>query len=353
MAQAMARRLRHILAINFVIALGVLLIYFGFGLYKGAKAEELKWTILGTIIYSNCIGSLASIIFSTGWPCARRLRYGLHWLLYGVMLVVVTAAGCLIAGLIFMALGMPSESYWTTFLRGFKGALAISFTFGIGVAVYEELKWRLDESNRELRRREQERERALTLATEARLASLESRIHPHFLFNTLNSISSLIRDDPEKAERMVERIAALLRYSLDAREGVLVPLHSELKIAVDYLEIEKTRFGDRLRYSIDVPDGAGSIEVPPFSVQTLVENSVKHAIAPRREGGEVRISVRKSADRLQIEVFDDGPGFEPSAISSGHGLDNLRTRLAAVFGSDAGLSVSGSTVSVFQPAGRG
>src|SRR5205823_3935058 len=125
-----------------------------------------------------------------------------------------------------------------------------------------------------------ERERALKLATEARLSSLESRIHPHFLFNTLNSISSLIQEDPVRAERLIERMAALLRFSLDSTNAGLVPLYQEMKIVRDYLEIERARFGDRLGFEVNIPAEFDRFEVPPLAIQTLVENSVKYAVSP-------------------------------------------------------------------------
>jgi LytS/YehU family sensor histidine kinase len=188
--------------------------------------------------------------------------------------------------------------------------------------------------------KELEEERARKLAVEARLSSLESRIHPHFLFNTLNSISSLIQEDPKLAERLVERLAALLRFSLDSNQNRTVPLSLELKIVTDYLEIEKARFGDKLRYSIEVPPEILAVEVPPLSVQTLVENSLKHVVAARREGGEVRITGRVSGDRVNIEVVDDGAGFTTGSIKPGHGLDNLQSRLTALFDERAALELS-------------
>ncbi len=185
--------------------------------------------------------------------------------------------------------------------------------------------------------KELERERALKLATEAQLASLESRIHPHFLFNTLNSISSLIPDDPARAERLVEQMAALLRFSLDANQSGLVPLSAELKIVADYLEIERARFGDRLRYQIDVPADLNDSRIPPLSLQTLVENSVKYAIAPDRTGGEIRITAARSGGAFRVEVSDPGPAFQLESAPPGHGLDNLKDRLLAVFGGQAAL----------------
>jgi LytS/YehU family sensor histidine kinase len=178
------------------------------------------------------------------------------------------------------------------------------------------------------------------LITQARLSSLESRIHPHFLFNTLNSISALIREDPRKAERTVERLAALLRYSLDHNAGGLVPLHRELHVVEDYLEIEKTRFGDRLRFAVDVPAELADLDVPPLALQTLVENSIKHAVAPNRQGGEIAVRARLVSGSLVLEVSDDGPGFDHADIAQGHGLENLRERLAALFESEGRLEIA-------------
>jgi two-component system, LytTR family, sensor histidine kinase AlgZ len=166
---------------------------------------------------------------------------------------------------------------------------------------------------------------------QARLSSLESRIHPHFLFNTLNSISALIREDPARAERTVERLAALLRYSLDTGAKLVVPLRQELRLVEDYLQIEKTRFGDRLRYTLSVPAELEDFEVPPLTLQTVVENSIKHVVSPSRQGSEIRIAARLEAGCLLLEVSDDGPGFDASALQAGHGLENLRERITALF----------------------
>ena len=190
-----------------------------------------------------------------------------------------------------------------------------------------------------LRDRELEHERARKMALEARLSSLEARLQPHFMFNTLNAISALIQENPDEAERTVERLAALLRFSLDATERGLVPLEHELKIVTDYLEIERTRFGERLTYAIDVDPDAAGVEVPPLAIQTLVENSIKHAIAPRRAGGRVHVAASAVGDHVRLSVWDDGPGFAADAMRVGHGLDNLRGRLAARFGADATLEI--------------
>jgi LytS/YehU family sensor histidine kinase len=134
-------------------------------------------------------------------------------------------------------------------------------------------------------------------------------------------------------------MAALLRFSLDANRGGLVPLDQELKVVRDYLEIEQARLGRRLRYKVESGQDVAELHVPPLSVQTLVENSIKFAIAPRVEGGEVRVLAHRSNGCLRVDVADTGPGFGLELASAGHGLDNLRSRLAVLFGETAELTV--------------
>ena len=217
----------------------------------------------------------------------------------------------------------------------------ITFTVGILTLVIFTLQERLALTRRELHAREISEERERKTAAEARFASLESRVRPHFLFNTLNSISALIREDPSQAERMIERLSTLLRFSLDSELAGLVPLRQELTVVRDYLEIEKVRFGARLAYRIEADENAREQMVPALSVQTLVENSVKYAVGTKREGAEIVVSASVREGRLQIEVEDNGPGFGPPlSLKPGHGLDLLQRRLSSLFGSAASLEVS-------------
>ena len=149
-----------------------------------------------------------------------------------------------------------------------------------------------------------------------------------------------MREDPATAERTVERLAALLRYSLDTGARPLVPLRQELCIVRDYLEIEKTRFAGRLRCRIEVAPELEDLEVPPMSLQLLVENSIKHAVSVNRQGGEVLVTARLEDGQLVLAVSDDGPGFDLRAIHPGHGLENLQERLAALFGGQGGIALS-------------
>jgi LytS/YehU family sensor histidine kinase len=155
------------------------------------------------------------------------------------------------------------------------------------------------------------------------------------------------------ADQMVQRLASLLRNSLDVYEQTNVPLREEIKLATDYLEIERARYRERLSYSIDVEPELEFLSVPPLTLQPLVENSIKFAVAPKTAGGEIRISARLLSGKLLLEVWDNGPGFTAEMIPSGHGLDNLQARLLVLLGDDARLSVDteqeGTTVTVSLP----
>src|SRR5207245_5430793 len=138
------------------------------------------------------------------------------------------------------------------FLGSLKISTIVTLIFGVFATAMESLRARLDETTLALRTKERDEADARRLAAEAQLASIESRVQPHFLFNTLNSIAALVHDDPAGAERMTGQLAALLRSSLDSTATPLVTLGDELRVVRAYLEIERVRFGDRLRYRIDV-----------------------------------------------------------------------------------------------------
>jgi LytS/YehU family sensor histidine kinase len=293
-----------------------------------------------SFVYAQCIGSLAFATIPRIWVRSCGVSTAARWFTRVAASFAVSIVGCLLAGLIFVMLGWsPLGAYWDQFTGSLKIATFLTIVTGSVISMFEVMRARLEETTLQLRTKELERERALKLATEAQLASLESRIHPHFLFNTLNSISSLIPEDPKRAERLVEQMAALLRFSLDASHSGLVPLSREMKIVTDYLEIERARFGDRLHYRLDIAPEAGDAKVPPLAIQTLVENSVKFAVAPSRAGGDIRIEGTRENGLLRVEVSDDGPSFQLESAPAGHGLDNLRGRLATLFGDRAALTL--------------
>ena len=307
------------------------------------------------LVYTVSIAGLAGVIVPPLRHRTRAMGALVEWVVTLAGLAVVAISGTFVACAALGVLGYGAGQPLTRrFAASFEMNALITAILGVSMTLYESQRNRLAALSLELRTQELERERHRKAAVEARLASLESRLHPHFLFNTLNTISALIHDDPDAAERTVERLAALLRAALDVTGRATVPLSEELAIVRDYLDIEKTRFGDRLRYAMEVGDEASAWPVPPLAVQTLVENSVKHAIAPRPAGGHVRVAARTGGGRLTVDVWDDGGGFALSSARPGHGLDNLKSRLAALFGDAATLVVGrdggGTRVTMALPA---
>jgi len=172
----------------------------------------------------------------------------------------------------------------------------------------------------------------------ARLNALEAQLRPHFLFNALNTISAFIRSDPDTAERMVARLSELLRHTLNrVSEGqTQTELREELEVLESYLDIERERFKDRLRVEFRIDSETLRAFVPPLLLQPLVENAIRHGIAPRPSAGCVSISSKREGDRLVLTVEDDGVGVQPASNhfpERGLGLQSTRARLDSVYGS--------------------
>jgi sensor histidine kinase YesM len=290
-----------------------------------------------------CISPLCMIVLPKVTPTVfRRFRAPLNWLIAITVMLALAAAGSLFAVTVLALFGYIRLSnillVWVD--NSLKVSVIVTLLVGIFFTARGIMRSRLKEATLALRTKERDEAEARRLATEARLASLESRVQPHFLFNTLNSIAALIPQDPTGAERMTGQLASLLRSSLDTAATPLVPLEHESQIVKDYLEIERVRFGDRLTYHLQVDQDASAVPVPRMSLQTLVENSVKYAVSPSRTGATIWIRGRLEQARLCLEVEDDGPGFEADAELPGHGLALLRERLQMTYGPTATLTIS-------------
>lgn len=193
-------------------------------------------------------------------------------------------------------------------------------------------------------RRARERERrSLELTAslaQSRLATLRAQLQPHFLFNSLNAISTLVHRDPDAADEMIGNLSDFLRLTLEHSEAQELPLRSELEFVRRYLAIEQVRFGDRLRIIEEIPEDTLEFLVPVLLLQPLVENALKHGIAPKRGPATLRITANRSADQLVITIDDDGVGLSaPSTSSSGIGLSNTRSRLRELHGSQTDLTL--------------
>jgi sensor histidine kinase YesM len=257
----------------------------------------------------------------------------------GALVAHVVAAVCLTAAVIVVTevlltwpLGVRyqalSETLTRAFLANFHSLLP---TYAVVLAGTLAFDYSVKYRDRELRASQLEARLA-----EARLRALRMQLQPHFLFNTLNSISSLMYTDVEAADTMITRLGDFLRLTLESDGRAEVPLAEELEFALRYLDIEKTRFEDRLEVRVAVPDACRHALVPTLLLQPLVENAVRHGIDRRPEGGRLEIAALREAGRLCLSVANDGPA--PAGVdvdeSRSVGLANTRARLQALFGAD-------------------
>jgi signal transduction histidine kinase len=234
----------------------------------------------------------------------------------------------------------PAGVPWATFLQrqylaGMDWAL---MTYAAIVGITYALTYYRESRERELKSAYLE-----TRLVEARLKMLEAELHPHFLFNTLHAILTLVHSNPEAADRMISRLSDLLRLTFDRSGQARIALHEELEFLQKYLEIEQIRFQDRLTVQYDIEPDTLDAEVPRLILQPLVENAIKHGIGPRTEPGVIQISSRRRDDVIWLEVRDNGVGVNPSArtrLDGGVGLANTRDRLECLYGTHQQLQLS-------------
>ena len=172
---------------------------------------------------------------------------------------------------------------------------------------------------------------------QAQLRALKMQLHPHFLFNTLHSISSLVLEDPPKANSMIARLGDFLRLTIDNSDQQLVTLKEETEFVRCYLDIEQVRFGDRLTVTFELEPQTLSAQVPHLILQPMVENAIQHAIAPRSARGHINIEAKRLNSLLRVAISDNGPGISSNANlpwKQGVGLTNVRTRLQQIYGPD-------------------
>jgi len=197
-----------------------------------------------------------------------------------------------------------------------------------------------------LQRQEQEKSELAIKNKEMQIALLKSQINPHFLFNTLNSISTLMHSSKEKARRVITQLSDIFRYALDSHSDEMVKLVHEINFIENYIRIQQVRFGERLQFKTDIDADCLSIEIPPMILQPLVENSVKYGIAPKEEGGTIYLTVRRSGKVIFFEVKDNGLGTKAKKImdgsSSGVGMANTDQRLKSYYGPQSGLRIRAS-----------
>jgi sensor histidine kinase YesM len=274
-----------------------------------------------------------------------------HLLAYFRPVVQITGH---ITGLIFFFLVMGTLSYyftdymdglvyfehWKEYMLGLMSWDALRFydQYIITAGVYYVIRY-----FQGLQRKDQEKNELALKNKEMQISLLKSQINPHFLFNTLNSISTLVHSSKEQARKVITQLSDIFRYALDSHSGEMVKLIHEINFIENYIRIQQVRFGDRLRFQKRIDPSCLSISVPPMILQPLVENSVKYGIAPKDDGGTICLTVRRSGNIIFFEVKDDGLGTTAKKVmdgsSNGVGMANTDLRLKSYFGQQSGLRV--------------
>ena len=175
---------------------------------------------------------------------------------------------------------------------------------------------------------------------ETELNKIKSQLNPHFMFNSMNSIRALIVENPEKAKEAVTQLSNILRSTLMMEKNKIIPFNEEIKIVIDYLNLEKIRFENRLNYTIDIPTEASTFSIPPLVLQTLVENGIKHGISKLTQGGQLLIHAIIDNNVLKIELKNSGTYNEQHISETGFGLKNSIERLKYIFGETASITIS-------------
>ena len=307
-----------LLLFNTAIAALLTIIEFGMGFW-------INW------VFSQCIGGCIALVNT---PLIPRIAPGWRrWTTLAVTLPISVLLGTTLA---HRLIGLPlqlSTQFWQSVTIGMMFAVIGSIVFLLAERIHA-----LDDEVRQRRLAEEEQARR---ETEARLKLLQAQIEPHFLFNTLANVGSLIDSDPPRARILLDRLNDWLRVALIRARSEQATLGDELSLLENWLEILTERFGARLTWYIDADAATRVLPFPPMLLQPLVENAVKHGIEPKVGGGTVNIAAHCANGRLQIKVSDDGAGFspQPTANTTGAGLDNVRTRLAALYGDSSHLDL--------------
>jgi hypothetical protein len=268
------------------------------------------------LIVTNCIAWSIRSIFALGslrvefvrWPRLWQVAFGLPAVLAGCLVGVMIASELL---RLLLHLDMRSSLLMATFRASLPAAIIVT----ILILSYHSVRDRLETQA-------VEKERLRRLQARAELAALQSRMDPHFLFNTLDTMANLVHKEPDKVEEMVVRLADIYRKVLKLPSNERISLAEEFDLAQQYLAIEQVRLGDRLRYEVLLPDGLKETRVPPLLLQPLVENAVVHGIMPVPRGGHLALTARSEGERIRIAIEDDGPGIDRPMDASGAAVEN-------------------------------
>jgi two-component system, LytTR family, sensor kinase len=314
-------------------------------LHSGGWVAYAVAQLLAAALYDKLAGLSSVIIIATvsGFFLSLLLRYICRWLwlqtpkvmIGGAIISCYVLALCwrVVINLAYQFIVEPDSQFKTMF-EIFGAAVSSTYLYLCWAAVYFGIKY-----YEQLQQQREATIRAATLAQEAQLKMLRYQLNPHFLFNTLNAISTLILDNENRtANQTVMRLSEFLRYTLDQDPMKRVTLRQEIEALNLYLTTEKLRFGERLKLEYAVEEAALEALVPSLLLQPLIENAVKYAVSPSERGGTIRVEGRTRGSMLELAVADDGPGLSSSSAvgtasgaGRGVGLRNTRERLAVLY----------------------
>ena len=316
-----------------------------FTFFSSASEALHIFTNLRALLTSSAIGVVFAVCFFI--PCGpgnwylRSVLKGFPSAIIRAVFVVYNSVACSLAAALSFAIeiALVLPTGFNIVIPFFAQVVAVDGVIGAVLALvigaFVRLRLQVEESQTKLR------EQAMA-ASQAQSRALQSQINPHFFFNTLNTISALIEDDPMAARQMIGRLADLFRYTLGCTNADAVTLGEEVQFVRDYLSIERARFRKRLR--VDLPEGVlPDVRIPGLVLQPLVENAIKHGIAPLIDGGSVSVCVVRSTVGFRVSVRNTADEHELPELAAmfrpGHALDNVRARLRLFTGEAEPLSV--------------
>lgn len=303
----------------------------------GAPTYAIAFVWAGTYFVPGMLVSLMAWRIAQALPCERfsRVKMGV---IEGALIFGYSTVWQLGFFVLLYFLAGPKAIHDTM-----PQVVGFGFLYNLLILGTQEAVFHTLRVFQELRAKEIAIVEADRLRVRAEMEALRGQLNPHFLFNSLHSITALVRDDPKRAEEALLQFGALLRRLLDLKRDAAdeVPLAEEMRFVDDYLAIEQLRLGDRLVVERELADDALQCWLPTFSVQALVENSILHAIEPHRQGGRLRIRAAIDGGRLKVSVEDNGPGADPAEVAQadGVGLSVVRQRLRVRHGTAAALEI--------------
>lgn len=313
------------LAVNALICTGIALFLW---------TIDVVGTLHENLAVSYCIGFCILLAVEGIANCVSRFSPFVRGL--GVLLGITLGS---LAGTFLGFNLIGASSFISPGNPAWRRTVFIALTFGVIVSWFYYSLIRFSEAASAAKEAELKQANYGTQLAQAELKMLQAQIEPHFLYNTLANVRSLMESRPQTAATMLENLIGFLQSSLTHSRAGQVPLKDEIGLLRAYLDIMAVRMGERLQYSIDMDGGLGTVPFPPMLLQPLVENAVKHGLEPKVEGGAIHITARGENGLIRIAVSDTGAGF-PSDKADGFGLNNVRSRLRSIYGDRARLELT-------------